>query len=127
MQTISILQGDIDSLENERINLEKKLEQSSARKGPLADMKHASKIRTLGGPGSPYGGSPSTSPFAGRKSVGGAKGVAASAASEVIGGGESGEVGMAQGVESHPLLLSRVCQSLDIIHGCITMFFICSA
>lgn len=81
-----------------------------ARKGPLAS---ASKIRTLGGPGSPYAGSPSASPFAGRKHVGAGRGVSAAPASEVIGGGDGDEVGVAQGVEQHPLLLSRVCQTLD--------------
>ena len=105
---MAILQGDIESLENERLSLEQKLDQTS-RKSVLADIKlGASKIRTLGGQGSPYGASPyqspAASPFIGRRGVG----VAATA-----GGGEEGAtgaraVGAGEQVDQNPLLLSQV-------------------
>ena len=103
--TIAILQGDIDNMENERENFEKKLDHDTTRKGPLADLKHVSRIRTLGGPSSPYSGSSSTSQYVGRVGV-----AASAAATEAIGGDSGTDESMAQGVEPNPLLLSRVCQ-----------------
>ena len=91
-------------MENERINLEKRLEQT-ARKGVLSDIKlGGAKIRTLGGQGSPYGASPyqspSNSPFASRRVGGGAGGVATAA--------EEGGAGKVEPMEQNPLLLCRV-------------------
>ncbi len=84
--------------------MEQKLDQSS-RKSVLADIKlRGSKIRTLGGQGTPYGASPyqspASSPFPGRR----AAGVVSSGS---IDEGDAERVGGEQ-LEQNPLLLSRV-------------------
>ena len=91
------MQGDIENLESERVNLEKKLDQQPTRKSVIGDLKlGGSKIRTLGGQGTPYGTSPHASPmgspYVGRK---------------------AGDVALDDGaervsLEQNPLLLSRV-------------------
>lgn len=98
--------------------MEKKIDQGVTRKGAMGDLKHTSMISTLGGPGSPYRGGPSSSPYIGSKAMGGAKGVAAPAANEEIGGGSGDEEGVAPSVEPHPLLLSRVCVIVIIFGSC---------
>lgn len=107
-QTVAILQGDIEALENERMNLEKKLDQTS-RKGVLGDLKLTTRIRTLGGSGSPYGSSPYqspvTSPYGGRRGAGNAV-LTARASDSSIGDGAGSE--STESVEQSPLLLSRV-------------------
>ena len=109
MQTISILQGDIDNLETEKGSLLKQLE--TPRKSSLTDMKHPSRIRTLGGPGSPYVGGPSSTPFVGHVQGG----VASSIAKEDLGSdGKGDDEGVAG---SHPLLLSRVCLIVSALYG----------
>ena len=97
-QTIAILQGDIENLENDKTNLEMKLEQQTTKKGGiLSDMKLGSKIKTLGGQGSLYGGSSYQSPPSGRRGQTGSVVVTPSTISD------ESEV-----VEQNPLLLSKV-------------------
>lgn len=96
-KTIAILQGDIENLENERANLENKLDQQPTRKSVIGDLKlGGSKIRTLGGQGTPYGTSPQLSPmgspYVGRKTR------------DVAGTPQGDGISL----EQNPLLLSRV-------------------
>lgn len=86
-RTISILQGDIENLELERVNLEKRLELTTSRSTP-ADL------RLRRGP-SPYQ-SPMASPFASRKAGG------------VASADEEGEGGSVEAAAQDPVLLSRV-------------------
>lgn len=109
-ETIAILQQDIEALETDRTDLEKKLDQT-AKKGVLSDIKLIStKIKTLGGRGSPYGGSPllqspASSPYVGRRAAG--PSVAAGAAED--GGATAGSSDSMESMDlQNPLLLSRV-------------------
>ena len=96
-KTIEILQGDIEALENEKLSLEKKLDQS--KKTSLSDITVGRRSR-----GSPFG-----SPFAARKT-----GITASVSASVVevGGAVSVSAGVggdsAEQALQSPLLLARV-------------------
>lgn len=112
-KTIEILQGDIEALENEKINLEKKLDQSK-KTGLLADITVGRRGRS-----SPFG-----SPFASRKG-----GVSPSVSSEAGGAvsASGGDGGPSEQALQSPLLLARVGQLgldfLPVIY-CFNNFFL---
>ena len=99
-KTIEILQGDIEALETDKSEMEKKLDQQ-ARKGMMADVTG----RRLGPRGSPYS-SPFSSPFISRRVSGGvAAGGGGTAAAE---GSDTSVARGDQQMLQSPLLLSRV-------------------
>ena len=99
-KTIEILQGDIESLETDKNEMEKKLDQQT-RKGMMADVTG----RRLGPRGSPFS-SPFSSPFISRRvSSGMTAGGGTVAGAE---GSDTAAVGGDQQTLQSPLLLARV-------------------
>ena len=98
-KTIEILQGDIEALETDKNEMEKKLDQQ-ARKSMMPDIG-----RRYGSRGSPFA-SPFGSPFISRRVSGGV----ASGASDTAEGGEAapGTGDQQQAALQNPLLLARV-------------------
>ena len=97
-KTIEILQGDIEALETDKNEMEKKLDQQT-RKGMMPDL----ASRRLGPRGSPYA-SPFGSPFISRRV---SSGVAGGSSSGSVEGGDSSMGDQQQGFQNS-LLLARV-------------------
>ena len=107
-KTIEILQGDIEALETDKYEIEKKLDQQT-RKGMVPDISG----RRLGPRGSPYA-SPFGSPFISRRVSSGMVGGATGAV------GEEGDtaVGDQQQALQNSLLLARVSLSGGALNFC---------